>query len=54
MEVSEDIKDLVAFAQEQGINYKLLKRHNPWLRQDELKVKKDKTYRIAIPETAAP
>jgi len=54
VEVSDDIDDLVVFAQEQGINYKLLKRHNPWLRQDNLKVKRDKVYRIAIPETAAP
>ncbi len=54
VEVSEDIDDLVEFARNQGINYKLLKRHNPWLRRDELKVKKNKTYKIAIPETVAP
>jgi hypothetical protein len=54
VEVTEDIDDLVAFSKEQGINYKLLKRHNPWLREDRLKVKKDKTYQIAIPVTAAP
>ena len=30
VEVNEDIKDLVLFAIDQGINYKLLKRHNPW------------------------
>ncbi len=50
VEVSEDIDDLVKFANEQGINYKLLKRHNPWLRRDRLKVKRDKTYKIAIPD----
>ncbi len=49
VEVNEDIKDLVLFAKDQGINYKLLKRHNPWLRDKDLKVKKNKTYRIAIP-----
>ncbi len=54
VEVSDDIDDLVEFAKEQGINYKLLKRHNPWLRQDQLKVYKNKIYKIAIPETAAP
>jgi membrane-bound lytic murein transglycosylase D len=49
VEVTATIKDLVAFAKSQGINYKLLKRHNPWLREDRLTVKKGKTYRIAIP-----
>ncbi|MEM9859697.1 MAG: lytic transglycosylase domain-containing protein, partial [Bacteroidota bacterium] len=54
VEVNKDIKDLVVFAKEQGINYKLLKRHNPWLRDDQLDVKRDKTYRIAIPVDVAP
>lgn len=49
VEVDHDIKDLVKFAKEQGINYKLLKRHNPWLREDHLNVKRNKTYKIAIP-----
>lgn len=49
VEVNEDIKDLVVFANEQGINYKLLKRHNPWLREEHLNVGKKKTYSIAIP-----
>lgn len=49
VEIDKDIKDLVTFAKDQGINYKLLKRHNPWLRDDHLDVKRNKTYRIAIP-----
>ena len=49
VEVNESIKDLVAFAQSNGTNYKLLKRYNPWLRQNKLTVKKGKTYRIALP-----
>ncbi|HEY9008535.1 lytic transglycosylase domain-containing protein [Ohtaekwangia sp.] len=49
VEVSETVQDLVTFSLEQGINYKLLKRHNPWLREDKLTVKKGKRYRIAIP-----
>lgn len=49
VEVDSSIKDLVAFSKEQGINYKLLKRHNPWLRDDQLTVKKGKVYQIAIP-----
>lgn len=47
--VSETIPDLIAFAKKNGTNYKLLKRHNPWLRDDKLVVKKGKTYRIALP-----
>lgn len=47
--VDQTIKDLVAFAKSNGINYKLLKYHNPWLRDEKLTVKKGKTYRIAIP-----
>lgn len=50
VEVEDDIDDLVEFAQEQGINYKLLKRHNPWLRKEHLNTKR-KSYKIAIPVT---
>lgn len=49
VEVNESIKDLVAFAQSNGTNYKLLKRHNPWLREKRLSVRKGKSYRIALP-----
>jgi hypothetical protein len=49
VEVNESIKDLVAFAHANGTNYKLLKRHNPWLRQTKLTVKKGKKYQIALP-----
>lgn len=47
--VTQSIPDLIAFAQRNGTNYKLLKRHNPWLRDEKLVVKKGKTYRIALP-----
>lgn len=50
VEVDESIRDLVTFAKQHNTNYKLLKRHNPWLRDDRLTVKKGKQYRIAIPE----
>lgn len=50
VEVDETIKDLVTFAKEHNTNYKLLKRHNPWLRDDKLTVRKGNQYRIAIPE----
>jgi len=49
IEVKETIPDLIKFSKQQGVNYKLLKRHNPWLRDDRLTVKKGKTYRIALP-----
>lgn len=49
VEVTETINDLIGFAKAQGINYKLLRRHNPWLRQTKLTVKKGKSYKIAIP-----
>ena len=49
IEVSETIKDFVTFAKSNGTNYKLLKRHNPWLRGEKLTIKKGKTYRIALP-----
>lgn len=47
--VNATIPDLIAFAQKNGTNYKLLKRHNPWLRDEKLVVKKGKSYRIALP-----
>jgi hypothetical protein len=50
VEVTQNIPDLISFAKANGTNYKLLKRHNPWLRDDKLTVKRGKTYRIAIPK----
>jgi membrane-bound lytic murein transglycosylase D len=50
IDVSENIPDLVAFVKSKGSNYKLLKRHNPWLRQNKLSVKKGKTYHISLPQ----
>jgi len=50
IEVDETVKDLITFAKQHNTNYKLIKRHNPWLRDDRLTVKKGKHYRIALPE----
>jgi membrane-bound lytic murein transglycosylase D len=50
VEVTESVPNLVNFAKKNGTNYKLLKRHNPWLRDDKLTVKRGKVYRLAIPE----
>lgn len=49
VEVNETVKDLVQFSIAQGTSYKLLKRYNPWLREEKLTVKKGKQYKIALP-----
>lgn len=49
IQVSETISDLVEFARKNGTNYKLLKRHNPWLRDERLTIRGKKTYQIALP-----
>lgn len=51
VQVDETIKDLITFAKQHNTNYKLIKRHNPWLRDEKLTVKKGRQYAIAIPET---
>lgn len=48
--IYDDISDLAAFAQKQGISYRVLKIFNPWLRSDSIKVKKGESYEISIPE----
>lgn len=49
VEVTSSIPDLAIFAKEQGINYKVLKIHNPWLRDRKLTVTPGKTYIMEIP-----
>ncbi len=48
--VDSSISNLAQFAQSQGINYKVLKIHNPWLRDRKLNNPSRKTYFIEIPE----
>ncbi|WP_297333261.1 lytic transglycosylase domain-containing protein [Flavobacterium sp.] len=43
------VPDLAVFAKEQGINYKILKIHNPWLRDRKLTNSTGKEYVIEIP-----
>ncbi len=50
VEVDSSIIDLTKFAAEQGINYKILKRHNPWLLGNSLANNSRKKYEIEIPE----
>jgi hypothetical protein len=49
VEVDSSILDLAAFAKQEGINYKILKIHNPWLRDKKLTVASGKKYEIEIP-----
>lgn len=49
VEIDSSIVDLAAFAQAQGINYKILKIHNPWLRDRKLPNAARKKYTIDIP-----
>lgn len=47
--VDSTITDLAGFAKSQGINYKILKIHNPWLRDKKLLNPNRKRYEIEIP-----
>ena len=49
LEIDSTIVDLADFAKTQGINYKILKIHNPWLRDKKLLNPNKKTYEIEIP-----
>jgi peptidoglycan lytic transglycosylase D len=47
--VSGPIEDLADYAISKGINYKILKMYNPWLRDNVLTNKVGKTYTIEMP-----
>jgi membrane-bound lytic murein transglycosylase D len=49
IEVNNSITSLSDFAKENKINYKIIKIHNPWLRDKSLPNKSGKTYLIEIP-----
>ncbi len=48
--LSGSITNLADYARKQGVNYKILKYFNPWLRQSYLKNPSRKSYSIKIPE----
>ena len=50
VEVDTAVADFSKFAKHFGINYKILKIHNPWLREGHLNNKSRKLYHIEIPE----
>lgn len=47
--IDSSITDLATFAKDQGINYKILKIHNPWLRDKKLVNPGKKKYELEIP-----
>lgn len=49
--VDTTVNDLVALANEHGVNYKILKIFNPWLRQAYLPNKSRKKYEIQLPKS---
>ncbi|GAA4239021.1 lytic transglycosylase domain-containing protein [Postechiella marina] len=50
VEVDTAVKDFSKFAERFGVNYKVLKIHNPWLREAHLNNKSRKLYHISIPK----
>ena len=49
LEIKGSINNFADFAIENGINYKLLKDFNPWLRDDKLTNATGKKYKVKIP-----
>lgn len=50
VEVDTPVTNFAKFAKDFGINYKILKIHNPWLREAHLNNSSRKKYQIEIPE----
>lgn len=50
IQVDSVITDIARFSKDLGINYKVLKLHNPWLRENKLNNKTKRMYQIKIPE----
>jgi len=50
VKVDTAVTDFTKFAEKFNINYKILKLHNPWLREAHLNNKSRKLYEIAIPK----
>jgi hypothetical protein len=50
LKIDTGVANFASFANDQGINYKILKLFNPWLRENFLTNKTGKSYIIKIPE----
>lgn len=51
IEINSGVEDFADFAKNQGINYKILKDFNPWLRQAYLTNKSGKKYTLKIADS---
>jgi len=49
VQIDSSVADWADFAIKRGINYKILKLYNPWLRENYLTNRKRKTYTIKLP-----
>lgn len=49
IKIDSAITNIALFSKKLGINYKILKLHNPWLRENKLNNKTHKEYSIKIP-----
>lgn len=49
IEVNTPIADIAQYSKDLGINYKIMKLHNPWLRENTLQNKSGKAYQLKIP-----
>ena len=49
MKISKSDIDLFKLSDSLGVNYKILKQYNPWLRDKKLTNKSNKTYIITLP-----
>ena len=49
IKIDSTINNLVDFAHQQGVTYKTLRVHNPWIKNYSLTVKSNKTYTFLIP-----
>ena len=52
IEITSTIQNLRDWAFDHHINYKILKRYNPWLRKNTLTVRRGKSYIIQIPKNS--
>jgi len=48
--VDTTVNDLAQFAIDKGLNYKLLKKFNPWIKKNKLTIENGKTYFIQLPK----
>jgi len=50
VEITDNVSNIADFGEKYGINYKIIKMYNPWLRDNSLVNKNHKNYAVKIPE----